>query len=333
MSVISERMTAVAPLARRRCSAPTSRCQQSSVSRERRARRRARAAAARATGTRSARTARARPASTVNSATVVRSSPLSSTRRAEHERVRARRSRVEPSPSRAAPTARSAVVEADDELAAASARAPRTPSTMRTTSGAVAARRHEVDDAHGAVVGLELGLEHERVVAVAALDVAHRVDRGAISQRPCSGVAEQCGEARAASRSAGRTASRSSRRAPTSAAVWQVADQRVVLDPRHQRSSIPRAKRRKRRRTAWLKARSYSSDASSSRSWRNCHGGRRGSRSGLDEVDVVAVALFGLIAVGPVVRPLGRDAASMSPRCSRSKRSSCRSMSSRSGRA
>ena len=41
---------------------------------------------------------------------------------------------------------------------------------MRATSVAVVGQRHAVGDADRAVGGLEVGLQHQRAVAVAALD-------------------------------------------------------------------------------------------------------------------------------------------------------------------
>ena len=51
----------------------------------------------------------------------------------------------------------------------------------------LAARRHEVEHAHRALVGLPDRLEHERVVQIPALVVVPP-STGAISQRPFSGV-------------------------------------------------------------------------------------------------------------------------------------------------
>ena len=70
-----------------------------------------------------------------------------------------------------------------------------------------------------AVVGLELGLEDQRVVAVAPRDLRGR-SAGAISQRPCSGVpsraAKQAPESKRGKQSQSIEPSR-----PTSAAVSQ----------------------------------------------------------------------------------------------------------------
>ena len=97
------------------------------------------------------------------------------------------------------------------------------------------ARRHEVDEPHGTVVRLELGLEDERVAAVLAArraELARRLDRPVAVLR----VAEQRGEERA------RVEARQAQ--PVDGAVTadergrlQVADEPVVLDERHYRSS------------------------------------------------------------------------------------------------
>ena len=71
---------------------------------------------------------------------------------------------------------------------------PLTPSTMRTMSGALAARRHEVDDADDAVVGRPRRLEDERVVAVAPLRSPRRVV-GREQPAAVLGRAEERGEA------------------------------------------------------------------------------------------------------------------------------------------
>ena len=70
-----------------------------------------------------------------------------------------------------------AVVEADDQLAAHPHRAadPLDPSYQRRVA---LAERHRVDEAHHAVVGVQLGLQDEGVLAVAALDPARFDGRG-----------------------------------------------------------------------------------------------------------------------------------------------------------
>ena len=168
-------------------------------------------------------------------------------------------------------------------------------------------RRHEVQHANRARVRLPFRFEHERAGAVAAAALpcvtARRDDPAAMV-----GVTEDGGEARAG------VEARKAR--PVDRAVTadecrrlQVADQAVVLDPRHQRSSISSANRRKRR-----------SDCAVERLLvllrRVLVEGRRevvakvGKHLGcrLDEVDVVAIAFFRLAALGPVVRTLGGDA-------------------------
>ena len=97
------------------------------------------------------------------------------------------------------------------------------------------ARRHEVDEPHGTVVGLQLGLQDERVAPVLAArraELARRLDRPVAVL--C--VAEQCGEERA------RVEARQAQ--PVDGAVTadersrlEVADEPVVLDERHYRSS------------------------------------------------------------------------------------------------
>ena len=66
---------------------------------------------------------------------------------------------------------------------------------MRTTSQRSVGRRHEVDDADGAAVTDELGLQDQRVAAVALASLAHRHGR---PQRPAAVlvVADERREAR-----------------------------------------------------------------------------------------------------------------------------------------
>ena len=95
--------------------------------------------------------------------------------------------------------------------------------------------RHEVDEPHGTVVRLQLGLEDERVASVLAArraELARRLDRPVAVLR----VAEQRGEERA------RVEARQAQ--PVDGAVatdersrLQVADEPVVLYERHYRSS------------------------------------------------------------------------------------------------
>ena len=59
--------------------------------------------------------------------------------------------------------------------------------TKRTIVELLGAHRHEIDQRRRAVVGLEMRFENERVWAGSAR-VILAVCRGAISQRPCSGV-------------------------------------------------------------------------------------------------------------------------------------------------
>ena len=98
-------------------------------------------------------------------------------------------------------------------------------------SSCAVAQRHEVDQRDGAVGGLEVGLEDQRVGAVAARDARRSARRGAMRQRPCSGVAEQRGEAGAG------VEARPAQPVDRAVAADQrgglaVADQRVVLDAR-----------------------------------------------------------------------------------------------------
>ncbi len=129
--------------------------------------------------------------------------------------------------------------------------------------GGLAARRHEVDQAHGARTRLELGLQHERVAPIAApgrVELALGLDRPV----PVLGVAEQRGEDRP------RVEARQAE--PVDAAVTadergglEIADQSVVLDAGHYSpSSRNDAKRRKRFSAARLKASRYSSAVGSS---------------------------------------------------------------------
>ena len=142
--------------------------------------------------------------------------------------------REERSVERAHPGHDRAVVEAEDELHPhldASADSFDDPHEI----GLRLARRHEVDEPHGAVVGLELGLEDERVAAVLA---ARRAELAGGLDRPVAvlRVAEQCGEERA------RVEARQAQ--PVDGAVTahergglEVADEPVVLDECHYRSS------------------------------------------------------------------------------------------------
>jgi hypothetical protein len=88
--------------------------------------------------------------------------------------------------------------------------------------------RHEVDQADGAVGGLELGLEHQRPRAVAAAGLAH-LARGCHAPVSVPLVAEQRGEAR------GRIEARQAEPVDRSVPADQrrrlhVADQAIVLD-------------------------------------------------------------------------------------------------------
>src|SRR5215472_7784653 len=98
--------------------------------------------------------------------------------------------------------------------------------TMRTTSG-LAARWHEVDE-RGGVAGRELGLEDQRVVAIAPPDPRLRVD-GRDLPASVLGRAEQRGEARAAvetrpTQPVDRAVAADQRRR------FAVANERVILD-------------------------------------------------------------------------------------------------------
>ncbi len=104
------------------------------------------------------------------------------------------------------------------QLACASARRRSTPSTMRTTSGASLPRRHEVDDAHGALVGLERRSRGPACRRGSGADGSRASPAGASSQRPCSSspssAAKQAGESNRGRQSQSIDPSR-----PTSAAV------------------------------------------------------------------------------------------------------------------
>ena len=246
-------------------------------------------------------------------------------RRAQARARRARRSRCSAVVDAPYPRHDRAVVEADDELDRASRPCPRTPSTMRTMSGALAARRHEVDDARrrrcrSRTRSRARACRRGSGGAALAAQPARRDQPAAVLGRR-----RAARRSRRRSRSAASTASRSSRRGRRARRL-QVADERVVLDPRHQRSSISRAKRRKRRSTPRLKAAVLLRSVLVERRSEIVAQVGEQLGPGLDEVDVVAVAFLRLVALGLVVRLLGGDAVGDHPRCSRSKRSSCRSI-------
>ncbi len=128
-----------------------------------------------------------------------------------------------------------AVVEADDELHPhldTSADSLDDPHEV----GLRLARRHEVDEPHGTVVRLQLGLEDERVAPVPAVRRTERHPRAAIVQWPFSASPRSAAKQRA------RVEARQAQ--PVDGAVTadersrlQVADEAVVLDERHYRSS------------------------------------------------------------------------------------------------
>ena len=90
---------------------------------------------------------------------------------------------------------------------------------MRTTSGSVAARRHEVGDANDAVGAVEVELVDERAVAVAAFGVLHLALR---SEQPATVplVPEQAAKHACESKRGKQSQSIEPLR-PTSAAVWR----------------------------------------------------------------------------------------------------------------
>ena len=95
--------------------------------------------------------------------------------------------------------------------------------------GVTAARRHEVDDADAARVGVEVELVHERAVAVAPLHAAHAA-RGCEQPAALALVAEQGGEAGAGveardAEPVDRAVAAHERRR------LEVAEEAVVLDP------------------------------------------------------------------------------------------------------
>ena len=178
---------------------------------------------------------------------------------------------------------------------------------MRTMSGAFPRGGMKSITRTAPVIGLPFGFEHERVWAVAA---AALPGINARSDDPAAmvGVTENGGEAGAGVEA---RKARPVDRAVTSdeCCRLQVADQAVVLDPRHQRSSISSAK------TAEALA-DFAVERLLVLLRRVVVEGRRevvakvGKHLGcrLDEVDVVAVAFFRFAALGPVVGTLGGDA-------------------------
>ena len=175
--------------------------------------------------------------------------------------------------------------------------------------GRIVTRRHEVEHAHRALVRLPRRLEHERVLEVAARRRA--AGRGCEQPAAVVLVAEQRGEA-GTGVEAGEAEPVDRAAAVDERRRLEVADQRVVLDPRHrrpQRFSISSPNGGQRFFTARLNAASYSSAASSSSVAGEAvaHVGER-LRRGLDDVDVVAVARLRLVARRAVVLQLGGPA-------------------------
>ena len=91
------------------------------------------------------------------------------------------------------------------------------------------ARRHEVDDADPARVGLPLALEDQRVVAVAAIGRRPRA-LGASSQRPCSLPPSSAPKHELESKR-GNGSQSTEPLPPDERRGLQVAEERVVLDP------------------------------------------------------------------------------------------------------
>ena len=156
-------------------------------------------------------------------------------------------------------------------------------------------------------VGLPLGLEHERVRPVAPAGLPgigpRRDDPAAVvgvpEQRREAGAGVEARKARPVDRAV----------APDERCRLQVADEAVVLDARHQRSSISSAKRRKRFSTALVEG----GDVLLRCVIVECRGevvAQVGEdfRPRLDEIDIVAVPFLGFVAFCAVVRALCGDA-------------------------
>ncbi len=175
------------------------------------------------------------PGASVNSETVVISSPCTSTgvRRQSASGPGDRDPGVVDAPH---PGDDLPVVEADHELRAhphLAVEALDDPDDVRR----LAARRHEVDRAHAPLVRLVDRLQDQRVVPVAARR-ARTAPAGARSQRPCSGspssAAKQAPESKRGKQHQSIDPARLDERRRL-----QVADQRVVLDPPCVRQAAP----------------------------------------------------------------------------------------------
>ena len=103
------------------------------------------------------------PAATVKSPTVLRFSPRIRRRRVQDRHVGAGDGAHASRRRCASPTARSRRSRSAGSARCATRRGPRSPTTRRSRCGVVLARRHEVDQRRGAVVGLEAGFEDQRV--------------------------------------------------------------------------------------------------------------------------------------------------------------------------
>ena len=192
-----------------------------------------------------------------------------------------------------------AVVEAEHELHP-HRHAPLEPLDDPDDVGSVAARRHEVGHADAAVLGVEVELVHERVLAVAALDA---LDLAVGREQPAAValVPEQGGEARA--RVEAREAEPVDRAvAPDERRGLQVADQPVVLDP-HQSASGERAEAAVGGAVERVLVR-IPRVAVERRGVRVAQLGE-GVCDRLEHELVVPVRLLGKLALGGVVRPLG----------------------------
>jgi hypothetical protein len=121
-----------------------------------------------------------------------------------------------------------AVLEAEDQLHAYQDAAAQALHDAHELGSATVAQRHEVDEPHGAVSGLEVGLQDQRALAVAArhaADLAHGSDEPAAVPL----LSQQRGKAR---RGVEAGQAQPVHRAVTAdqGGGLQITDQRVLLD-------------------------------------------------------------------------------------------------------
>ena len=195
-------------------------------------------ARARRSSTNGTRLARRRPRSRRRSC---QSSPRIGARRAQHEASGAGDgAQAVPSSSRVTHGTRRAVVEAQRPAPCASARGPRRPTTMRTTS----ARARRASGMKSITRDRALGRSRSSVSSTSvsggsgARDAAHAGSAARSASGRCSGVpssaAKQASESKRGQHSQSIEPSR-----PTSAAVSAVADQRVVFNLRQESPASP----------------------------------------------------------------------------------------------